>query len=265
MTDDTSAGNGVRPVKSAVHTMAVLEYLASLDDEPARLRDIGDAVGIPRSSLYALLRTLADRGWVRRDASGTLYAIGIRALMAGTSYIDSDPYLRAAMPWLDELNAELDETVHYGRLDGADVVYLATKESSQYTRDVNRVGRRLPASVTAMGKAILAERLDRLDEHLTTPLPRLTERSITDRDALVRELEATRERGHSFDNEENTPGTRCFGFALHSVRPATDAISCSVPVSRLTPEREVEIIDPIRRTVERIERHLPRIPFAATT
>lgn len=263
MNEGATGAAGVRPVKSAVHTMAVLEYLASRADEPARLRDIGDAVDIPRSSLYALLRTLCDHGWVRRDASGTLYTIGIRALLAGTSYIDSDPYLRAATPWLEELNEEIDETVHYGRLDGSDVVYLATKESSQYSRHVNRVGRRLPASITSMGKAILAERIESLDAHLMDPLPQLTPQSHATRDDLIRDLEETRARGYAIDNEENTPGLRCFGFALHAARPAADAISCSIPLSRLTPEREVEILEAMRRTAERIDRHLPRLAFAS--
>ncbi|MGB3375979.1 MAG: IclR family transcriptional regulator [Microbacterium sp.] len=253
---------GVRPVKSAQHTIEVLEYLASRNDEPARMRDIGDDLGIPRSSLYALLRTLSDRGWVRRDSSGTLYTIGIRALMAGTSYIDSDPYLRAALPWLEELNRELDETVHYGRLDGTDVVYLATKESSQYLRYINRVGRRLPASVTGMGKAILADWLDvDLQAHLQTPLPSLTSHSLTDLDALRADLEETRRRGYSIDVEENSLGIRCFGFVLHSTSPATDAISCSVPSARLTPEREEKILVSLKRTVMEIERHLPRLTF----
>lgn len=261
MTDMASSG-GVRPVKSALHTIEVLEYLASRNEEPARLRDIGDDLGIPRSSLYALLRTLSDRGWIRRDTTGTLYTIGIRALMAGTTYIDSDPYLRAAMPWLEELNRELDETVHYGRLDGSDVVYLTTKESSQYLRYINRVGRRLPASVTAMGKAILADWLDvDLDAHLQDPLPQVTAHSLTSVDHLRADLEATRQRGYAIDVEENSLGIHCFGFVLHSASPATDAISCSVPLARLTPQREEQIVDALKRTVIEIERHLPRPAF----
>lgn len=259
---DTAVSSGVRPVKSALHTIEVLEYLASRNDEPARLRDIGDDLGIPRSSLYALLRTLSDRGWVRRDTSGTLYTIGIRALMAGTTYIDSDPYLRAAMPWLEKLNQELDETVHYGRLDGTEVVYLTTKESSQYLRYINRVGRRLPASVTSLGKAILADWLEAgIDERLQDPLPKLTDKSLATVDDLMRDLEETRHRGYAIDVEENSLGIRCFGLVVHSSSPATDAISCSVPLARLSPEREQEIIEALQQTVIEIDRHLPRPGF----
>ena len=107
-----------------------------------------------------MLRTLVDRGWVRTDATGTLYSIGIQALLAGTTYLDVDPYLRIVQPQINDLSVKLDETIHYGRLQGYDMVYLATHESTQYIRPYSRVGRRLPAYSTSLGKAVLAERLD---------------------------------------------------------------------------------------------------------
>ena len=96
------------------------------------LREISAALDMPRSSAHALLRTLVARAGCARDASGTLYGIGIRALLVGTSYLDSDPYLPLITPFLDDLRADLDETFHLGRLDGTDIVYLATRESKQY-------------------------------------------------------------------------------------------------------------------------------------
>ncbi|MCU1439192.1 MAG: transcriptional regulator, IclR family [Rhodoglobus sp.] len=257
MTDD-SLESGVRPVKSAAYAVEVLEFLSSRQNKPARLREISEALRIPKSSLYALLRTLAHRGWVRRDETGTLYGVGIRALMAGMSYLDSDPYLRLVQPWLDELKEQLDETVHFGRLDGNDIIYLATRESSQYLRVINRVGRRLPASATSLGKALLAERdeVGRL-EHMSTPLPRLTSKTITDPEVLRKDLDDTVERGYAVDIEENTTGLKCFGFALHYANPPIDAISCSVPIARLTEERQAHIIDAMSATVAKIERHSP--------
>ncbi len=256
MTADETGG--VRPVKSAVYAVEVLEFLASRQNKPARLREIGDALGIPKSSLYALLRTLTERGWVRRDETGTLYGVGIRALMAGTNYLDSDARLRFVQPWLDALSTQLDETLHFGRLDGDDIVYLATRESTQYLRAINRVGRRLPATTTSLGKAILAHRSDdELRETLPDPLPGLTPASITDRDALLRDLALARERGYAVDREENTAGLMCFGFAVHHGTASVDALSCSVPLARMTPERESEIVAAMSAAVASIERTAP--------
>ena len=116
---------GIREVKSAARTVELLELLAARGNQPARLRELSEALRAPRSSIYALLRTLVDRGWVRTDATGTLYSIGIQALLAGTTYLDVDPILRIVGPQINELSIKLDETIHYGRLQRADIVYLA--------------------------------------------------------------------------------------------------------------------------------------------
>ena len=244
-----------RKVKSAVRTVELLEYLAARHDDPARLREISQALDMPRSSAHALLRTLVAQGWVRCDPSGTLYGIGIRALLVGTSYLDSDPYLPLITPFLDDLRNDLDETFHLGRLDGTDIVYLATRESKQYTRTASRVGRRLPAYATALGKALLAERFGaERDEHVPTALRALTGKTITDRAVLDAELDEVRVRGYACDDEENTVGLRCFAVALRYCSPAQDAISASIPVDRLNPQREREIADALRTMGDKVSR-----------
>lgn len=250
-----SASVGVREVKSAARTVEILEFLAARQNRPVRLRELSDALDVPRSSLHALLRTLASHGWVRADSTGTLYGIGIRALLAGTSYLDTDPYLPLVAPFLDELRERLDETFHFGRIDGDDVVYLATRESSQYLRPYSRVGRRLPAYCTSLGKSILAtiEPGER-DLHVPEVLAPVTPHTITDRATLDAELVTTRHRGFAVDNEENTLGLRCFAVALQYAEPATDAISASIPMSRLTPARESEIIDSLRQVADKVAR-----------
>lgn len=245
----------VRKVKSAVRTVELLEYLAARHDNPARLREISEALDMPRSSAHALLRTLVSQGWVRSDASGTLYSIGIRALLVGTSYLDSDPYLPLITPFLDDLRNDLDETFHLGRLDGTDIVYLATRESKQYSRVQNRVGRRLPAYATALGKSLLAERFGvERDVHVPAALSPLTSQTIVDRQVLDESLDDVRVRGYAVDDQENTPGLRCFAVSLRYCSPAQDAISASIPVERLDPKREREIIDALRTMGDKVSR-----------
>lgn len=256
---DAAPVAGVRDVKSAARTLEVLELLASRQNRPARLRELSEALGVPKSSLYALLRTLTKHGWVRTDATGTLYGIGIRALLAGTSYLDTDPYVRLVQPYLDQVRAELNETVHFGRLDGGDIVYLATKESGHGLRPYSRVGRRLPAYCTALGKSLLAHREPAtLDDHLPDSLEAVTQYTLTDRSSLERDLAGVRARGHALDLQENTLGLQCYGFALRYSDPPTDAISCSVPLARLTPEHERQIIQAMEETRMMLERVAPR-------
>ncbi|WP_199548241.1 IclR family transcriptional regulator [Streptomyces sp. N35] len=253
---------GVREVKSAARTVELLEVLAARGDRPARLRELGEELGVPRSSGDALLRhTLTDRGWVRTDTTGSLYGIGIHALLTGTSYLDSDPRVRVVRPYLDEASEALGETIHLARLDGADVVYLATRESHEYLRTFSRVGRRLPAHAGALGKALLAEAVEqRLPRG---ELAQLTPNTHATAETLAAELAEVRARGYAIDREESVLGIAGFGFALRYDEPAVDAISCSVPLARLTEEHELRIVAVMREIRTKIESAAPRASGAA--
>lgn len=135
------------------------------------------------------------------------------------------------------------------------MAYLATRESHEYVRTISRVGRRLPAHVGALGKALLAERPDA--DLPAGPYGRLTPQTLTDRAELAAELAATRLRGYSVEREEGVPGIAGFGFALRYDTPAQDAISCSVPVARLNAEHEQQIITVMERARDRIEAAAP--------
>ncbi|MER6466672.1 IclR family transcriptional regulator [Streptomyces sp. NPDC001288] len=242
---------GVREVKSAARTVELLELLAARGDRPARLQELADELGVPRSSMYALLQTLIARGWVRTDTTGSLYGVGIRTLLTGTTYLDSDPRVRLVRPYLDEASQKLGETVHLARLDGRDVVYLATRESHEYLRTISRVGRRLPAHAAALGKALLAQYPD--EDLPEGPYEALTPRTRTTRESLAADLAEVRARGHAIDREEAVTGITGFGFALRYDTPAQDAVSCSVPVTRLTPDHEDRIVAVMREVRARIE------------
>ncbi|GGN48159.1 IclR family transcriptional regulator [Streptomyces albiflavescens] len=244
-------------MKSAARTVALLELLADRGDRPSRLDELAEELSVPRSSMYQLLQTLVDCGWVRTDTTGSLYGIGIRALLTGTSYLDSDRYVRMVRPYLDEASEALGETLHMARLDGPDVVYLATRESHEYPRTISRVGRRIPAHAGALGKALLAERPEDDLPLPPDPLPALTENTHTDRTTLCADLVEVRDRGYSIDREETVPGIAGFGFALRYDTPATDAISCSVPVNRLTGDHEAHIVSVMREIRAKIESLLP--------
>ena len=235
-------------VKSADRTIELLELLAGYS-EPLTLSEIHRELAYPKSSLFVLLRTLVARGWVETDRRGTGYSIGVRALLVGTSYLDRDPVIRAATRVLEELRTEVNETVHLARLDGADVVYLASRESAHHLRLTSRVGRRVPAYATALGKALLAGRTDaEVDALLPAKLEPLTPQTVTDRDALFAELALVRERGYATERGQNTPGLGCFAVALEYRQPPIDAISCSVPYARLDdPNHASQTLDAVRR------------------
>ncbi|HEY8533736.1 MAG TPA: IclR family transcriptional regulator [Micromonospora sp.] len=245
-----TVNEGFQPVKSAGRALDVLEALA---ESPGRrsLVELSRDLGIPKSSLHGILRTLAYRGWVETDETGTRFGLGIRALHVGAAYLTADDVVGLVSGALDELARRFGETVHLGRLDGAYVVYLAKRESVHPLRLYSAVGRRLPAHATALGKVLLAQRND-AEDLVTWPLPALTPHTITDRDRFRAELAIVRERGYAVDREESTEGIVCFAVALPLRTPPTDAISMSVPVARLAPEREPELVAALRQAAERV-------------
>jgi DNA-binding IclR family transcriptional regulator len=217
------------PVKSAERTVKILETLAA---SPARLTlsQLQERTGYPRSSLHALVRTLRELKWVETDDAGSAFGVGPHALLAGTAYLDRDPALMFAYEALEDLRAELGYTVHYARRDENHVLYLASRESRDTVHVVSRVGRRLPAHLTALGQALLADlTTDEVKALLPGSLERYTPHTITDRTALLDELDAVRQRGWAFEREQGTEGVACLAATVAYRIPASDAISCSMP------------------------------------
>ncbi|WP_255609890.1 IclR family transcriptional regulator [Micromonospora sp. PLK6-60] len=241
------------PVKSAGRTLEVLEALAASPHRRS-LVDLARTLNIPKSSLHGILRTMAQRGWVESDSTGTRFGLGVRALQVGAAYLSTDDAVGLLGSVLDDLSQQFGETVHLGRLDGAHVVYLAKRESVHPLRLYSAIGRQLPAHATALGKVLLAGRPDdTLDQLLTWPLPALTAHTITTRDALRAELATVRARGYAVDREENTEGIACFAMAVPLQAPATDAISLSVPLARLGTDSEERIVAALCRAVDQVE------------
>jgi DNA-binding IclR family transcriptional regulator len=229
-----------QPVKSADRTIDLLEALAETPDR-LNLTQLQHRLGIPKSSLHGLLTTLVARGWVEESGGG--YGIGLRALRTGAAYLDRDPLVRAAGPVLVALQRQLDETIHLAKLDGHNVVYLASRESQHHLRVTSRIGHRLPAHATALGIALLATRShEDVDALLPDTLAPLTSYTVTDLARLHAELEEAGERGWAYESGQNTPGLCCFAVVIPNSHPANYALSCSIPIARLTDEHQRAIV-----------------------
>ena len=243
-----------QPVKSAGRTLDVLELLA---DQPRAwtLVDLARELDIPKSSLHGLMRTMTVRGWVRADETGTRFRLGMRALQVGAAYLDGDDSVGLLSSVLDDLSRRLGETVHLGRLDGDQIVYLAKRDSTHRLRLYSAIGRRLPAHATALGKALLAQHPDaEVDRMLQWPLQRLTPHTVTDPAVLHDALATVRATGYAVDREENAEGIVCFAMAVPlsvpPTGPAADAVSVSVPTTRLTDDVERQILTALTDLVQ---------------
>lgn len=255
--------DGYRPVKSADRVLTILETLATSASRRG-LSDIGRELGIPVSSLHAILRTMQRRGWLEADETGTRFGIGVEALRVGSAYARADDIVSRAEPVLDWLNDETGETVHYGRLEGAHIVYLAKRDARHSLRIYSAIGKRIPAHAAALGKAILAGYPnDAVRSILGGELVALTKRTRTKVDTLLGDLAKTRKLGYATESEESDVGLGCVAVAVPDRTPPRDAISLAVPTARLKPDRIQELAITLRRGQAMLSERLA-VPWPVT-
>lgn len=244
------------PIESVDNALRLL--LLFEDVSRIRLTDVGSYLGVATSTAHRLLATLQYRGFVRQDPVSRAYLPG-PALNSIASSITRHIDVRArARPILERLNAEVDETVHLGQLDGANIRFLDSIESSRAVRVASRVGRTMPAHCTSTGKAMLSKlTLDELrDLYPEDHLEALTEHSIASRANLERDLERVRRRGYAVSKQESEDGVTSVSVPVHGVDRSLYAINVSVPINRMSAPGQKAIAAKLIDAANELERIL---------
>ncbi len=231
---------------------------------PLSVSEISRKLGISRSTVYRLLTTLATGGYVGQDPTNpesniTKYRLGFKIPELASSLLGSIQLRQQALPFLQELKDIANETVHLVVMDRGEVTYIDKVECSQAVRMHSAIGRRGFSHCTAVGKAMLAfmskdEVEDIVEKH---GLFARTPNTITDKEALLRELERVQLQGYAVDNIENEEGIRCVGAPIfdHQGKPVA-ALSVSGPAFRMTMERVIELTGAVTSTASMISRQL---------
>lgn len=222
---------GESKVNSVDRALVILEYLGTQTKEVG-VRELGQAIGLSKSSVHRILQTLRARGFVKWNPDNARYSLGMRAFEVGCGILRSMEAHAVAKPYLEQLVNALGETAFLGVIDDAELVYIDKIDGRRSVRMYADIGSRRPLHCTAIGKSLLAH-LDRaeLDRILAAkPLTRMTKNTITDLETLRAELEKVRRQGYAEDNEETEEGLYCVGAPLfnYSGRPVA-AISVAVP------------------------------------
>ena len=233
-----------------------LQVLLLLGEQPKlRLTDVSRYLGVASSTAHRLLAMLQYRGFVRQDAATRSYVPGPTLDGLAFGVLRRLDVRTRARPVLERLNTDLGETVHLGRLEGSNVHFIDSLESSRALRVGGRLGRSMPAHCTSTGKALLSElpeeELLRLypDEELV----QLTAHSIGTRSALLEELARIRDRGYSQSIEEAEEGVSSVAVALHSTQSPRLAINVSVPVSRMTDVLQEAVISRLAQAADELD------------
>jgi DNA-binding IclR family transcriptional regulator len=206
-------------IKSAERVLVILAFLARRA-RPVPTMTIARECGLPRSSAYHLLSVMRARDFVTYYAEERAWGLGVAVFEIGSAYLRSEPLERLSRPLIVELASETGETAHLAVLHGNEVLYLLKERPELWaTKLVTEVGVRLPAHLTAVGRAMLmhlpAAQLEALYP-AKRPLVRRTERGPRQLRDLKIELEQARGLGYALDDEMTTPGITCIAAPVFS-------------------------------------------------
>ena len=250
-------------VPAATRTLRVLRFLATQAD-PVPLERVMRACELPRSTAYHLLNTMIDEGFVVHLPDEHRYGLGVAAFEVGSGFTRQEPMARLARRPLAELVDRTGHGAHLAVLHGRDVLYVVEERAPGRPPLITDVGVRLPAHLTASGRAILAalpatqvralypDRSAFVDRHGHGPLSLSALRSV---------LSETRQRGFATEDGEVTPGLRSVAAPVldHNAHPVA-GVAVTFPRDE---EVDVDqIATAVTRTAAQLTRRLGGEPIA---
>lgn len=240
---------------SAERALSVLRLLAA-SPGPLPASAVAQATGAPRASTYRLLRTMAEQGFVVHFPEERRWGLGVATFEVGQAYLRREPLERLARPLLMRLVRSVRRTAHLGVLHGAETLYLLVERPPSSAPLVTAVGVRLPAQLTASGRALLAHLPEAHVRALfAEELVRRGGRGPADVDVLLDELAQERARGWSGEAGLVTPGWRSVAAAAFD---ATGRPTAAVSITTESHDRrpEGELVDAALSTAAELTRRL---------
>jgi DNA-binding IclR family transcriptional regulator len=242
--------------------LAVLKLLAAAT-APQSAGVIARDLGLARSTTYRLLAVLADGGFVTHFPEDRVYGLGVAAFEVGTAFLRQDRLERLGRPVLARLAGATRSTAHLGILIGREVLYLLKEQPSRPVPLVTEVGVRLPAHLTASGRAMLAAlpvaefRAIYPDSAVLAERTDAGPRTVADLRLLV---EAERVAGISVEDGHVTVGIASLAVAARDrVGRPLAAIGVSVPSGQL-PERRAVLTAAMERANRALSSRLGGYP-----
>ncbi len=239
-------------IQTVSNALRVLEVFS--DEDEIGVSDLSRRLSLHKNNVFRLLATLEENGYIEQSAKSERYRLGTGCLELGRAYSRSNPLLRTARPFLEALCEELGETVHIGTLRGYEVVHLDSEQPEQLVMTSSRVGQRLPAHTTALGKVMLGSLdADARENYIRDVLAtedgsRRTEHSISDPHKFQEHVSSVAIKGHAVDMEECEIGLRCVAAPVHDASGrVVAAISVSAPSFRF---KESHMLDKVVPVVE---------------
>jgi DNA-binding IclR family transcriptional regulator len=250
--------------------MHVLQVVADWPDanERPNVTELVQATGYPRPTVYRIVAALLAEQLLAETRGGRGLVLGVRLIqLASRSWNQSELRLIAAEE-LKRLRDLTGETVHLAIAIGNRMVYIEKLESLSAVRMASRIGTSVSMHSSAVGKAYLAALEPKPFETLLKGLDLQphTAKTVTDRELLREQVNVTRERGWSVDDEENESAIYCFGGAIRG--PAgtpVAAISVSTLMFRQKSDPLQSYVKPLLAACAAISARIAETPALSTS
>lgn len=269
MRPDDSQGDERRAAKYQNESLTKgLKILATVaeSDTPLGAADISGLLEIEYSTAYRLLATLSELGYVERDGGTKKYVPGAGTLRLGASSIRNRSVHEVALPIMQDLAAEIGETVNLSLRTEKDMMVLASCESEQVLGSRYSRSRLYPIHCTASGKVMLAA----LDEGAYSDLlsaldlSAFTSRTAQSAERLRSELADVRRDGWALNDEEYVVGLISVAAPVRDRSSRTvAALDVSAPKARVSTADAVERLAPL--VVDRAARISAELERSAAT
>jgi IclR family acetate operon transcriptional repressor len=254
---DQSGKYSVPVVRS---TFRILEELAR--SQRLGLKEITQNTSIAKSTVFRILNTLVQIGYVIRD-SNRYYRISPMLGRLVNEEAIHEELRRLALPLMLELRDKYGETVNLGIQEYDKVTYIEVVPSEFALRLQESRGASVPAHASALGKAILAFSPQSVVEQVVRPhhLQSITPNTITDPDGFLTEIKHVHKVGFAFDRGEGSLLAVCIGAPiLNEHGDAIAAMSISGPASRFNPKRDSPVIASLLKVTTELSRAISQIP-----
>ena len=259
---DSAAGSQKKAFGSpaADQVLSILDLL-SRERGPIPASTIARSLGLPRSTVYQLLRVMVARGFAVHVAEKSRYGLGLRAFELSSGYARQQPLVMLGTPILRKLVADTGHSGHLAVLHGTDVIYLVEERTARGPWLVSDVGVRLPAHLTATGRALLAAlpvaQFRALYPDSRYALPTRGGRGPETVRELRQVIQTTRQRGFATEDDEVTEGFSSVAAAVtdHSGWPVA-SLALTAPGSVLWQEERHQIADLVNQAARTLGRRL---------
>lgn len=255
-------------IRAVDRALDLLTELSSSGTE-LTLTELASRLGLSPSTVYRLVVTLEDRSYIQRDHKTGSCSLGVACLDLGNVFLSQLDLRGRVLPVMETLREESKETIHLGILDAnrMEVIYLEKLVGLlPVVMMGSRVGGRIPAHCTALGKCMLAYLPQGVvrDFHSQEGLLSYTPNTITDLNELERELRETRQRGFAVDDIEHEPAVKCVAAPVwNHEKEVVAAISISAPADRMNEERCLELGASVREAALEVSRRMGYVPQTA--